>query len=379
MTGIDLDNITEYVKKDGTTVYRIRRYNSRTGKSEMRTVTPPKGFENGRKLTVFLTDERNKFFREVDGGMSETNARITFSDYFMGPFKNSFTGRDKTWHDYEGLFRRHMQPYLGRLRMGDFNKQTIIGFFRYLDDEVKVGASTYNGIYRLLNSVLNNAVDDDILLKNPLNSKTIKKKEIVADTKSLSQGDLETLITCLNNEDLFWRTLFMLLISTGCRRGEIVGLRWENVHLSDDSPFIDIVHSVEYIPHEGTKLVAPKTSLSRRRVFIPEQVKEMLKGMYEECHKGFVFSIGDPETFVHPDSVNRHATLMCKKNNITHFTPHTLRRTMATTLATRASVDPKTLQLILGHSDLRTLLKYYVLPEDDVKKEAMEKYTQFFN
>jgi len=61
-----------------------------------------------------------------------------------------------------------------------------------------------------------------------------------------------------------------------------------------------------------------------------------------------------------------------------HFTPHTLRRTFATTLAIRERIDPKTLQTLMGHSDLRTLMKYYVITDNDSKKQAVVAYTKYF-
>ena len=144
-------------------------------------------------------------------------------------------------------------------------------------------------------------------------------------------------------------------------------------------PYIEILFSSEYVSHQGVKIVPTKTKKSRRTVYIPPMLVSMLKEMYLVSHEGHVFALKDEYTCIHPDSVTRHATIMCNKYGLPHFSPHTLRRTLATTLATRSNVDPKTLQVILGHADLRTLLKFYVLPEDDVKKDAIMKYTDFFN
>lgn len=43
------------------------------------------------------------------------------------------------------------------------------------------------------------------------------------------------------------------------------------------------------------------------------------------------------------------------------------------------NVDAKTLQSLLGHADIRTLLKYYVLPDNDSKKQAIDRHTTFIN
>lgn len=374
-----IENVYRDQKKDGTYVYRIRKYNSRTGNSDIRTVVPPEGLTE-RKLVAFLYDERNKFFRELEGGLLPATARTTFADYFENQFKNSFTGREKTWHDYEGHYTRHMKTWLGRVKIGDINKALLVQYFKYLDQEEKVGASTFNAIYRIMSSILNNAVDDDLIMKNPLNSKVVKKKEVQSKTDALRPEDLDILVKLLEDEPHFWRTLYMLTISTGCRRGEIVGLRWENVHIFEEYSYIEVVHSVEYVPGEGKKLVDPKTYCSRRKIFIPNLVRELLYEEYLQSHSGYVFcSDGVPDKLMHPDTINTHTNRMCKRLGISRFTPHMLRRTFATTLATREKVDPKTLQVILGHADLRTLLKYYVLPSDEIQRNAINDYTKYFD
>ncbi len=93
-------NVYGYAKKDGTTSYRIRRVNPRTGKGEIRTVTPPEGSRSGRKLESFLTAERDRFFKELDAGLNPCTARSTFKEYFELSYKPAFRKRDKTIADY---------------------------------------------------------------------------------------------------------------------------------------------------------------------------------------------------------------------------------------------------------------------------------------
>ena len=271
-----MNNVWMYQRKNGTCTYYIRMMNPRTGKNEQRPAVPPKGSENGRKLTMFLNDEVSKMKRELAGGLSQSTVRTPFNDYFEGPFKSSFTGRGKTWDGYEGLYRRHIREWMGNLKLGDINKQILSDFFKYLDNEKHVGHSTYNAIYRLLHSVLNNAVYDDILLKNPLSPRGVKIKAVESKTRAMRPEELEELVRCLENEDLMWRTFYMLTISTGCRRGEMVGLMWEDVDLFSEYPCITVNHSVEYIPKKGVTVVEPKTPQSKRTVYIPGLVQDLL-------------------------------------------------------------------------------------------------------
>lgn len=284
----NVDNVYGYVKKDGTAVYRIRRRNPRTGKDDIRTVVPPEGCTTGRKLTAFLNDERSKFFRDIESGFNPCTARSTFREYFEGPFKNSSTVRPKIWHDYEGHMRRHTMDWLGNMRMGEINKQTMAAYLSYLRNEKKVGNSTYNAIIRVLKSVFNHAVEGGIMLANPLRGKTGKFVTVVSDTKALTPDELSDVVEVISNENLFWRTLYLFVIVTGCRRGEVVALRWEDLELDGPAPYVNINHSVEYVPGEPLMLVDTKTLNSKCSINLPQLVVDLFKEMREGCDTGFV-------------------------------------------------------------------------------------------
>ncbi len=368
-----MKNVYGYEKKDGTITYVIRVYDGHQKKDQCRTVIPPDDCTSKTKLERFLTEERNKFYRELKQGFSPEFSRLTFAEYFEGPCREYHSSGEKTWYDYFNHYRRHIKPWLGNYRMSEIDKMVLIRFFKHLETEDDVGSSTFNAIYRLMKMVLNHAVDDGVFLKNPLNSKIVKLKQIHSETSALTDEEVEKLIRFLENEDLYWRTMYMVMITTGMRRGEIVGLQWVNVHLEPEDPFIDVVHSVEYVPGKGVMLGPPKTSSSIRRIPLMEEVRSLLSQMYGGNPDGFVFhSPKGTDVMLFPDTITRHARKMCKKFGEADFTPHTLRRTFATSLATSNAVNLKTLQGLMGHADVRTLIKYYVLPSKDKQRSAIE-------
>ncbi len=269
--------------------------------------------------------------------------------------------------------------WLGNIKMGDINKQTMESFTAYLSKDANVGNSTYNAIIRVLKAVFNHAVEDGVMVSNPLGKKLGRMKPVVSNTEALLPADIPKIIDAVSEEDLYWRTLYLFLIATGCRRGEIVALRWDDLDLDSDYPCVYIRHSVEYIPGQPLTVVDAKTLNSRRSIYLPKMVVDPLKEMREQCDIGFVFcGKQGNEELLHPDSINTHTDRMCERRGLKHFTPHTLRRTFATTLAIREKIDPKTLQTLMGHSDLRTLMKYYVITDNDSKKQAVDAYTKYF-
>jgi len=96
------------------------------------------------------------------------------------------------------------------------------------------------------------------------------------------------------------------------------------------------------------------------------------------CHgtrdREFVFTFNpDPEGPIFPDSISRHLTALCDKYGLEHITPHIIRRTLPTILITKYKVDPKTLQCILGHSNISTTFGYYTVVSDEQRRRDVRR------
>ena len=367
-------NVYCYENKDGSKKLVIRKTMKVHGKSQSfsKTVDVPFDCNSRRKLEKFASEQRNEFFKALENSESPELTKMTFSEYFEGPCQSYKSTREKTWNDYNSHYRRHMKDYFGGIKVSEINKVVVANYFKYLDQE-GVGPSTYNALHRLLKKILNYAVEDGILPKNPLSSKLVKQKDVVQDTSALTDSEAEDLIQFLENEPLFWRTMYMMMITTGMRRGEIVALTWDSVHLDGDEPYVEVKSSVEYVPGKGLIAYPPKTLESRRNIPLLEAVCKLLSKMSEVNDEGYVFhSPNGSGIMMFPDTITSHTRRVCKKFGKANFTPHTLRRTFATSLAVSNKVDLKTLQQLMGHANLRTLIRYYVLPTDSIQRSAVE-------
>jgi integrase len=115
--------------------------------------------------------------------------------------------------------------------------------------------------------------------------------------------------------------------------------------------------------------------MSNRSIPLMHDDRMALYEMYDHCNRGFVFTFSeDPEKPMFPDTISRHLSDLCKKYSIAHVTPHMIRRTLLTILITKYNVDPKTLQSILGHSNISTTLGYYTMVNDKQRRKALELY-----
>lgn len=187
-----------------------------------------------------------------------------------------------------------------------------------------------------------------------------------------------------------------LLIYTGCRRGEILGLQWNNIDFKENSIYIK--NNLQYSTDRGIYVETPKTEQSKRYLPINEEIVELLKQYKKESNlnrlkmgskwqdSGFVFTQenGNP---MHPDSLTDYCNKFRKKYNkiisesnnqdgtnlklIPHIHPHLFRHTCVSLLIAKG-VDIITASNVLGHSRPSTTTDIYSHLLKKSKIKAME-------
>ena len=157
----------------------------------------------------------------------------------------------------------------------------------------------------------------------------------------LQPTTIPLMLDALEREPLKWRMLVHLMLVTGARRGEILGLKWCNVDF--DNSRIYICNNVQYSPDRGIYEDTPKTERSKRYIALPVETMQLLRqyrawqsgeilrlGEYYR-RQGFVFS-QDNGAPMHPDSVTDWLAKFSKRHGLPHINPHAFRHTMASML-----------------------------------------------
>lgn len=219
--------------------------------------------------------------------------------------------------------------------------------------------------HRLIRCILGQA-EKELLVPYNAAAKATPPKALRSEVNTLQPEEIVAILEALKNEPLKWQAIVHLMIVTGCRRGEIIGLKWEQVDLENGILHIcGTLLSLSCGIHSDT----PKTPESRRYIKIPAETIELLKKHRAEQdvfrknlrdywqENGYVFT-RDNGLPIHPDSVNQWLNKFAARHSLPRLNPHAFRHSMASILINEGQ-DILAVSRRLGHANASTTLNIY--------------------
>lgn len=296
----------------------------------------------------------------------------TLRQYAEGVYlpEKAVTVAEKTRASYAQLLRQHVYPALGSVPMTDITPAMLKALLAGLPDGFAF-ASTVK-IYAVLHGMFRAAVMDDTLNVNPMDKvprpKQSKDAALPAEHKAFTAEETRYILRCLEGEPLKWRAFILLLIDTGCRRGEACGLQWRSVDL--EAGTITIERNLQYTAERGVYETLPKSGKTRV-VDISPDVVELLRELRrtQPVTVRWVFTQDDSPEPMHPDTPTRFFQRFGRRYGIEHFHPHKLRHTSAS-LAITNGADVVSVAARLGHSDSSTTLRMYAHANEESIRRA---------
>ena len=319
--------------------------------------------------------------------------------------------RVSTKASYQEIYDRYVRNDLGLRKLSSIKYSDILFFYTKLIDEKNLHIGTIQYIQRVIRPSLEMAVRDNILRVNPadgviqqLNKKVKEGGSYVRHGLTIEQQ--RAFLSYLDECPLYrkYKPLFTVMIGTGVRVGELVGLRWEDVDF--DARTISINHSLFYFAGRRNKepekwvVNLPKTEAGIRTIpmvdtvymaLLEEKARQRDEGVFCKTKvdnmEGFIFYNRFMEIY-NPESINKQLARIIESYNNTeeveaarqrrralllpHFTCHHLRHTFCMRLC-EADVNIKVIQSIMGHKDIQTTMDIYAEVSEKKKKTSLDE------
>jgi integrase len=301
-----------------------------------------------------------------EGGLVFDAGNLTLGEYLLRWLSDSVksTVRASTFERHEQLVRCHIRPALGEIKL---KALTPVHVRRLISDKSSgaLAAGTVRKIHSTLHKALSQAVSDGLI---PRNAAAVQAPSPAPEEmRPLSEAEARAFLKAARESDDRFEAPYVLAITTGLRRGELLGLRWDDADLEQGTLRVG-----RALVREGGRhtLGETKTRRGRRQVNLTPRTVAVLKdhrerqleqrakhaGMYVD--HGLIFSseIGTP---LNPENlVKRSFKPLLKRSGLPEIRFHDLRHTCATLLMGRG-VHPKLVQELLGHATIAMTLDTY--------------------
>ncbi|MFI8204456.1 tyrosine-type recombinase/integrase [Streptomyces sp. NPDC085937] len=358
-----------------------------------------------------VADKLTELQEKTRQGIPAASSTMAFGDYLTYWLATIAPERLKpaTLNSYEGLTRLYIRPALGKKRLNRLSPADVRRFLtefkgsclcclRGADHErpeekrgcCAVGkcckrlpsTRTVQYVHAVLRSALQQAMREELIARNVariVETPTVTPKEV----RPLDSAEARILLKTARAHRLY--ALWLLLVSTGLRRGEALALTWSDIDLMNRQ--LRVRRNVQRIRREllfGT----PKTTRSVRTVSVPRHLVRALTQHREQqererkvAGKKWQPAPGQPDGLIFttqtgrvidPRSLNRMLTILCRDANVRRVRVHDLRHTCASLLLSRG-VDARTIMETLGHSTITMTLDTYAHVMDTTLRAAADR------
>ena len=292
-----------------------------------------------------------------------------------------FTLRESTLKSYKSMIKNYIKPYLGNRPLSALTTQEIQKFYNTIKKQGRVrpdkihgtelADSNVRGIHMMLHEALEMAVRQRLIINNPTKGTSVPKNNY-PPKQILNDEQLDRFMEIIRQDEL-WYDFFYTEITTGLRRGEICGLKWED--FDEQTGRLKIRRSV---CNELT-VGETKTETGTREILLPPSTAELLRKRKENAVGEWIFpNFTKPEKPIHPSRAYNHLKTLLKHAGLPLIRFHDLRHTFATH-AIAGGVDAKTLSGILGHTNESFTLDTYTHVTTDMQKNAAKIVGNFMD
>lgn len=286
------------------------------------------------------------------------------------------TVRPNTVRNYTERYHRNIEAIIGKKLLTDVKPIHCQRIFSKMAEEGYRTTTIYQTRIALYN-MLEFAKENDVIRNNPCKKSVKSDMGKPSDKKEALTRDVQR--TFLEGaEGVSYENQFRFVLQTGLRTGELIGLKWEDVDFEDRT--LTINRSMEYRYSVGEwRIGPPKSKSGYRTIPLTDEAIQILMRQKEKNEKideiqeeweDFIF-LCRKGTPVKNSTYDTALFKICDKVGIKHFSMHVLRHTFGTRCF-EGGMKPKTIQKIMGHSNIGITMNLYVHVTEDEKLREID-------
>lgn len=326
--------------------------------------------ERDRRYKTYKTlEEAEKALTEFNYNKQRnllvTSNKMTLAEFIEYWMENYVKHKceETTKYGYNNIINKHIIPYFKELELQSLQPIHIQQYYNFLMNVKGLSANTVIKHHACLRKCLNFGLKQQFVHRNVADAVELPKKKRF-EGKSYTTLQLKELFKKVRDEKL--EVAVCLAGYLGLRREEVIGLKWENIDFANR-----IINIVEVRTSAGKQVVIkrPKTEESKRKLFIPDELfevltrhkekqnyfKSILKSEYVDLD--YVYTKDNGELY-RVNTITEQFKAFLKKNDLPPIRFHDLRHSVASILYDQ-NVDLKAISELLGHSDIATTTKIY--------------------
>ncbi len=398
--------------RDGRPYYEIRCHKRGRGEKTTRWFIPDgwsksavekelsrqvASFESSFLRGEILTRDEDKTAKAAEE--AERAKLKTFRQYAEGVYlpAKALETSENTKASYKTNLELHVFPAIGDSLLVEITPAMITRLL--LNHMEKHAYSSTIKVYNIVNGVFEMAFLDDSIpispmlkVKRPKQPKDDKAND--ETLKALDVNELANVYSYVKMEPVKWQAFIELAVDTGCRRGELCALEWDDIDFENN--LVSIKRNLQYTPGKGVYFTTPKSGKTRK-VDIGEDTTALLRKWKKEqqkiCACKYVFNPEKSNQFKHvaqdqlitkkktkktipienmpmnPQTPTRYFKVFGERYNVPDFHPHLLRHTSASVAITNGA-DVASVSARLGHADPSTTMRMYTHANEESMRRA---------
>lgn len=353
---------------------------------------PTDPLPKGKKPCFSRRELEKQIMQDLERTANPADGLMTVNELVERYLATKTGVRQSTRTGYVTVQRILKKESFGNMKIRNVKTSDAKLFLIKLQSEGK-GYSTIHNIRGVLRPAFQMAVDDDVLVKNPFGFQLAGV--VVNDSvtrEAISRDQMKKFLKFVHDDNVYCKyyEVVYILFHTGMRISEFCGLTLKDIDL--EKRVVNIDHQLQRTCDMRYIIETTKTDAGTRKIPITEDVAQMFQAIIEDRespkmekvidgYTGFLFYDDDGNPLVAMHWQHRFNRMVGRYNDIyrvqmPNITPHVCRHTYCSNMA-KSGMNPKTLQYLMGHSDISVTMNVYTHISFDDAEEELRRMEEF--